>query len=217
MDLKIETFPFVAPKTTRFSRIGVPSDQIKEVVVALHGYGQLAPVFAESLLPLATEERLIVCPEALSRFYTSHRHRVVGATWMTYEEREFEIMDYVLYLDDLIQGILEDVPADVVITVLGFSQGCPTASRWIGNDGVAPDRIILWGADPAHDHSDDEWNVLADVPEIVLVAGSNDKIMTEDRLIKAEEALRDHQCSFRTLLYEGGHDIDKEVLTSLFE
>ena len=215
--MKIETFPFVAPKTTRFSRIGTPSDQIQELVVALHGYGQLAPSFAESLVPIAADHRLIVCPEALSRFYMSHRHRLVGATWMTYEEREFEILDYVLYLDDLVTGILEDLPADVSITVLGFSQGCPTATRWIGNDGVAPDRVILWGADPAHDHTDGEWDVLADIPEILLVAGSTDKIMSEDRLIAAEEALRDHQCTFRTVRYEGGHEIDADVLRPLFK
>ena len=212
----IRTFPFVAPKTTRYAQVGDVTEDIKELVIALHGYGQLAPEFAKSFTPIASGSRLIICPEALSRFYTSHRKRIVGATWMTYEDREFEIMDYVLYLDNLVSGFLNDLPADIRITVLGFSQGCPTATRWVGNDGIAPDRLILWGADPAHDLSEDEWDVLADVPEIVLVAGSEDKYISEDRLIRAEEALRDHQCSFQTIRYDGGHEIEPDQLIPLF-
>ena len=211
----IQTFPFLTQKSTRFSQIGTVGDHIKEVWFALHGYGQLAPSFAEDFSAISSNDRLVVCPEALSRFYTSHRTRTVGATWMTYEDREFEILDYVAYLDDLAASILSQVPADVQIGVFGFSQGCHTATRWIGNDGIAPDRMILWGSDPAHDLSADEWSVLADIPVIQLVAGSEDRYLPEDRIIKAEESLRDHQCTFETHRYEGGHDMIESLLCDL--
>jgi hypothetical protein len=67
-----------------------------------------------------------VAPEALSRFYVSQepgRHcpvSVVGGTWMTREDRENEIRDYVRYLDILHDEVeIEGVPT----TVLAFSQG----------------------------------------------------------------------------------------------
>lgn len=207
---------FVTPRTVRFAQIGQISPATKEVVLALHGYGELAEVFAGSFLEIASDERVIICPEAPSRFYTSHRKAAVGACWMTREDREFEIMDYVTYLDGLVSDLLEQAPADVTVTVLGFSQGCPTSTRWLGNGVISADRLILWGADHAHDMGDEEWSVMADIPEITLVAGSADPYLTETRLIKAEEDLRDRQCTFITVRYEGGHEITRDELIGLF-
>ncbi|NQV72211.1 hypothetical protein HQ496_03735 [bacterium] len=212
----IQIHRFVTPKTTRFAQIGELSEETTEIIIALHGYGQLASEFAQSFLPLASPNRVIICPEALSRFYTNHRARVSGATWMTSEDREFEIMDYVTYLDGLTEEILEDAPENIRVVVLGFSQGCHTASRWVGNGTFSPDRLILWGADPAHDLSQEEWDALADVKEITLVAGSEDEYLPADRLIKAEEALRDHQCTFNTVRYEGKHEMVRDVLKGLW-
>lgn len=141
---------------------------------------------------------------------------MVGATWMTSEDREYEIMDYVTYLGGLSAALAEEAAEDVSVTVLGFSQGCPTASRWVGNGLLRPHRVILWGSGPAHDLSGEEWDALADVPEILLVAGSDDQFLPEDRLISTEEDLRDHQCSFRTIRYDGGHELDGTLLKSLF-
>jgi len=212
----IQVYRFVTPKTTRFAQIGDFTDDTNELVFALHGYGQLASGFAESLLTLAAPNRVIICPEALSRFYTNHRAKLAGATWMTSEDREFEIMDYVTYLDGLAEEILEEAPQDIRVVVLGFSQGCHTATRWMGNGTFQPARLILWGADPAHDLSPEEWDSLSDIMDITLVAGSNDEYLPEDRLIKAEETLRDHQCTFTTVRYDGKHEIVRDVLKSLW-
>ena len=212
----IKVHRFVTPKTTRFAQIGELSEETTEIIFALHGYGQLASDFAQSFLPLATPGRVIVCPEALSRYYTNHRARVSGATWMTSEDREFEIMDYVRYLDGLAGEILEDAPDEIRVVVLGFSQGCHTASRWMGNGTFTPDRLILWGADPANDLSPEEWDSLSNILEITLVAGSEDEYLPAERLIKAEENLRDHQCTFSTVRYDGKHAIMRDVLKELW-
>lgn len=208
---------FVTPRTTRFAQIGEISDDTKEIVFALHGYGQLAASFAKILLPLAGPNRVIICPEALSRFYTNHQTKQVGATWMTVEDREFEIMDYVTFLDGLASELLDDAPEDVKIEVFAFSQGCHTASRWMGNGTFQPSRLILWGSDPAGDLSDEEWDALSDINEITLVVGSGDRFLPEERIIKAEEALRDHQCAFTTVRYEGKHEMVPDVLQALWK
>ncbi|MDA1028997.1 MAG: hypothetical protein O3B41_08090 [Bacteroidetes bacterium] len=208
---------FVTPRTTRFAQIGEISDDTKEVVFALHGYGQLAASFAQILLPLAGPDRVIICPEALSRFYTNHQTKQVGATWMTVEDREFEIMDYVTFLDGLASELLDDAPEDVKVEVFAFSQGCHTACRWMGNGTFQPARLILWGSDPAGDLSDEEWDSLSDINEITLVVGSNDPYLPEERIIKAEEALRDHQCAFTTVRYEGKHEMVPDVLHALWK
>ncbi len=207
---------YVTPRTTRYVILGDPDGPVNEVIFALHGWGQLAEGFASDLVSLVREGRLIICPEALSKFYVGFQPRQTGSSWMTSYDREFEIMDYVTYLDGLAEMILEDLPEDVRIEVFAFSQGCHTASRWIGNGTIKPKRFTLWGSDPAEDLSDDEWDAVSDVDDIQLVAGTLDQFVTRGRLLRAEEAFRDHQCRFETIRYEGGHHLQDSVLMDLF-
>ena len=207
---------YVTPRTTRFAQIGEVDENTCEVIFALHGWGQLAGDFAEVMAPLATPGRVIVCPEALSKFYVGFQPRETGSSWMTSYDREYEIMDYVTYLDGLSAQILENVPEHAHKVVFAFSQGCHTASRWVGNGVLKPKQMILWGSDPAEDLSDVEWDAVSDVEEIVLVAGTLDRFVTGGKLTRAEEALRDHQCSYEIIRYEGGHHLQDSVLFDLF-
>ena len=216
-DQMIQVHHFVTPRTTRYAQIGEADESTCEVLFALHGWGQLAADFAEVLEPLATPGRLIVCPEALSKFYVNFQPRQTGSSWMTSFDREYEIRDYVAYLDALSETVLEDVPDHADIHVLAFSQGCHTASRWIGNGAISPKRLILWGSDPAEDLSDEEWQTLAEIEDIKVVAGTLDRFVTGGRLARAEKALRAHDCSFDIIRYEGGHHLQESVLTDLFK
>lgn len=83
-------------RTARYWTLG-EAESAEEVWVVLHGYKQLARRFIRRFKPLDNGRRLIVAPEGLSRFYVSPsegRHgvaSVVGATWMTREDRRAEI------------------------------------------------------------------------------------------------------------------------------
>lgn len=193
-----------------------------EIWFVLHGYKQLARRFLRRFEAVASPDRLVVAPEGLSRFYVSSgrgRHgaeSVVGASWMTREDRRAEIADYVGYLDRLAAhlGVTEgDGPA---VTVLGFSQGVATASRWVTLGSVCPRRLVLWGdfLPPDLDLERAE-QALAGV-ELVLVRGSDDGALAS-RELAAEEARRLAATDLRprTLSYPGGHDIDEETLREL--
>ncbi len=102
------------PRTARYRVLGDP-ERAAEVWFVLHGYGQLAERFVarfQALPGLAEGTRAVVAPEALSRFYLDvggGEHGAdspVGATWMTREDREHEIRDYVEYLDRLADELL---------------------------------------------------------------------------------------------------------------
>lgn len=207
---------YVTPRTTRFAQIGEPNEHTCEIIFALHGWGQLAGDFAEVMAPMEKVGRVIICPEALSKFYVGFQPRETGSSWMTSYDREYEIMDYVTYLDGLAAQVLEDIPDDARIVVFAFSQGCHTASRWVGNGVLQPHRLILWGSDPAEDLSAEEWEAISAVDEVTLVAGTLDRFVTGGRLQRAEEALRTHQCAFDIIRYEGGHHLQDSVLFDLF-
>ena len=117
-------------RTARYYTIGEPTKETRDVWIVCHGYGQLARLFVREFADVASAERLVVAPEALLRYYLSTEPGLhsakskVGATWMTREDRESDIADYVDYLDTLYAEIFSRLRReDVSVTVLGFSQG----------------------------------------------------------------------------------------------
>ena len=102
-------------RTARYYTLGAAGPGLRQLVVACHGYGQLAGRFIRHFAPLDDGSRLVVAPEALSRFYLDEpgtapaAERRVGACWMTREDRLHEIDDYVRYLDALYARVTSGV------------------------------------------------------------------------------------------------------------
>jgi predicted esterase len=200
----------------RYWTLGDAGGDRPEAWVVLHGYAQLARRFLARFEGMAGPERLVVAPEALSRFYvkpTMGRHgtqSVVGATWMTREDREQEVKDYVAYLDRLAAAA---VPPQARLTVLGFSQGVATAWRWAtyGN-APAPLRLILWAGRLPPDLDMDRAAAALARTEVVLVAGDLDRTVGD--ALSADELTRlsDAGLSHRVVRYSGGHEIDESTL-----
>src|SRR5690606_6986756 len=111
-----------------------------------HGYGQLARYFLRHFSVIENEETVIVAPEGLSRFYLDGFSGRVGATWMTKEARLSEIEDQAIYLNLLLQNMLQQLPEGVRVHVLGFSQGGATVCRWLATQNITCHRLILWAA-----------------------------------------------------------------------
>ena len=69
----------------------------KEILIALHGYGQLGQFFFRKFS--AIEKKIgIVIPEGPHRFYLEGSSGRVGASWMTREWRETDIAENTQYL-----------------------------------------------------------------------------------------------------------------------
>lgn len=202
-------------RSARYFTAGTPG---REVWFALHGYGQLAARFLRDLEPLAGDGRLLVAPEALSRFYVDHAERVVGASWMTREDRLAEIADYVSYLDAVYREVSGSGAAPgASVQVLGFSQGCATAARWIAQGRVRATRLILWGGEIPPDlglEQDAVRDRLA-AAGLTLVVGSADAYITAKVLARDTARLDAAGVPYRVVRYEGGHEIRAEVLRAL--
>lgn len=207
------------PRTARYWTLGDPEAAHEEVWVVLHGYGQLARRFLRRFTALASPERLIVAPEALSRFYIGSgegRHgpaAIVGATWMTREDRETEIRDYVTYLDRLAATV---VRGGARVTVLGFSQGVATAWRWV-TYGSVPRlvRLVAWAGELPPDLDVERAARALRGVEMVLVRGERDSTVPVQIDEAASERLERVGVPFRVLRHPGGHDIDEETLREI--
>jgi predicted esterase len=212
-------------RTARYLRLGpdANSPAIREVWVVLHGYGQLATTFMRAFEPLDNGTRLIVAPEALNRFYlvdvssAPAADRPVGATWMTREDRDREIDDYVAYLDRLWKHLVIRLPdhTPIRLTVLGFSQGTATAARWISLGAAQPSHLVLWGGLLPPDLSLEDADHPLRRPAVHLVVGSRDGFVTEERLADEGARLGAVGINYDLVRYTGGHGIKRETLEAL--
>jgi predicted esterase len=202
-------------RSARYYTIGEATASTRECWVVGHGYGQLAERFAKSFVSLGSADRCIIAPEGLSRFYvdTAMREKV-GASWMTKEQRESEITDYVAYLDAVYEHVMLGRKG-VRLTALGFSQGASTLSRWAAFGRHAVDRLILWGGELPPDLDLGAVQERFTRLEVVVVRGTNDGLITEKVARSAMKRLEEVGVRARLVEFEGGHEIDKRVLADL--
>ena len=215
------------PRTARYYTVGDRATA-RTVWLALHGYGQLAGYFVRHFAEHAAG-RLVVAPEALSRFYVARERGPgeggatgeparVGATWMTREDRLAEIGDYVRYLDRALDAATEGLDlAAVPVGVLGFSQGAATAARWLAhrhrNGRGVPNATVVWGGALPHDFdlAGADGDALR-ATRLTLVVGDRDEFATEALVAEQEARLAGAGVAYTVVRYAGGHRLDGAVL-----
>ena len=209
-------------RTARYYTLGEPGSATRDVWFVCHGYGQLAADFIKEFEIIADPTRVIVAPEALSRYYAaneagfhSSESRVV-ASWMTREDREPEIDDYVAYLDAVYDEIISKVDRNnVSVTVLGFSQGGATANRWLTRGRSRADRLIMWGALIASDADLNQAVTFFRDVKLTIVYGKKDQFANEKMIEDYQRVLTEKRIPFELFTFNGGHRMDRETLRSL--
>ncbi len=203
-------------RTARFVTIGSTA-QPAEVWFVCHGYGELAATFVQGLSALDNGTRLLVAPEALSRFYLDGPHQNVGASWMTREDRDNEMRDYLKYLDAVKTEVLSRIDvADAPVTVLGFSQGAATAARWACRGTVEAARLIIWGESLPPELEEDEAALRRlRAIQLTIVGGTRDEFFTASRREGLRDRLNRLSVSFEEKRFEGGHRLDDATLLDI--
>jgi len=208
-------------RSARYYVLGEAGPQVDDVWFVCHGYGQLAVEFIREFECIAAPNRLVVAPEALSRYYIStgpgfhSTDAKVGATWMTREDRDVEIADYVAYLDTLSGEILNGLQERVRVTVLGFSQGGATTTRWLMRGPTRADRLILWGSLLASDADLSEASSLFREVDLSIVYGTRDQFANAELIADYEKVLRNHSIRYALTSFEGGHRMDRNTLKEI--
>jgi len=197
-------------KSARYFTLGQLSNQTKEVWLVMHGYAQLAAEFIQDFEVLNDGTRFIVAPEGLNKFYARGFGGKPVATWMTSEDREAEITDCINYLTVLYQSL--NIPPQVKVVVLGFSQGVATASRFIHHTQQKIDDFVIYAGEIAAELVEPLSNKIKSLP-VTYITGTNDPFITPEKHQKVYELM--HQLNAKIIEFDGGHEIKKEVLINL--
>jgi predicted esterase len=210
-------------RTARYALAGASPREARRIWFVLHGYGQLAPRFATAFASAVPPDTCVVAPEGLSRFYLeapradgAHLQRV-GATWLTRESRESEIRDAHRWLDRVHAAVMDEVrgPSPPACGVLGFSQGVATAMRWIADGAVRPAAFVAWAGGLATDVDVPRFRAKTGGADVVLVAGDQDRLVSEEALARTLETLRTMHPSPRLVRFAGGHSLEPVTLAAL--
>ena len=203
-------------RTARYYTIGKAGPDVEEIWFVLHGYGQLASYFIRHFEAINNGKRLIVAPEALSRFYVGRDPVRIGASWMTKVDRENEIQDYLGYLNQIAAHILDVVQSrKKPITVLGFSQGATTASRWVTLGRLPAKQLILWAGPIAHDLDLNTHGATLSAMNPYFVVGDKDHFITPEALEEEKKRLEAGNIDFTHVPFEGEHRMNKQLLKEL--
>ncbi|OUJ74299.1 alpha/beta hydrolase [Hymenobacter crusticola] len=204
-------------RSARYYQLGELSAATRRVWFVAHGYGQLAAYFIRhfAFLTQADPTLVVVAPEGLSKFYLNGTSGRIGATWMTREDRLTEIEDYVGFLNQLAGSLLAHCQPEVEITVLGFSQGAATVSRWLARASFRPAHLILWaGAFPPDMAVEVATHLLHQFP-VTLVCGDEDPFISAEELEKQVSFLRRYGIEPEVIRFAGKHALNPAVLQQL--
>lgn len=215
----------VVPRSARYYTLGPTHGFPRELWIVCHGYGQLARRFIEQFSALDDGTRLIVAPEALSRFYLDpipvrRQHAVprVGATWMTREDRDAEIADHIAYLDLVAAEVRQHLAgASPRLVVFGFSQGTATVCRWLAASEFRADHLVLWAGGIPPELDLPEWAAQLRGASITLVAGDADTMVPPEAVAREAERLSSAGVAFHAHRFAGEHQIDATALAAVAE
>ena len=210
----INNYHIKVTRTAQYSTYGVLSEATEQVWWVCHGYGQLVRYFLKKFEGLDPHKHFVIAPEGLSRFYLPG-HQRVGATWMTKEDRLHEIEDYLAYLNQIYEAWSQKIPRDATSTVLGFSQGVATAVRWVYDQKIQFDKLIMWagGFPPDVDFSKTEM-ILQD-KRLYFVYGLQDELIKQVQFEEEQQKMLDKKISPEVITFEGKHELNGEILTKL--
>lgn len=203
----------------RYFKLGEITPSTKQIWFVLHGYGQLAQYFIKKFKILEQHHICVIAPEGLSRFYldelrpSGRKDTRVGATWMTRENRAMDIENYIEYLDMVYADEVKH--HTIPVTLLGFSQGAATASRWALSKRINFNRLILWSGILPYDMDFEAGSKILHDKDVYVAYGKKDPFLNDDRFAEMQSLTKKLNKEIREITFEGGHEIDEDVLLTM--
>jgi len=196
----------------RYYTLGEVSDQIEHLWLVCHGQGHLAQYFIKKFQLLDDGKHLVVAPEGLSKYYINGHSGRVGATWMTKENRLIDIENYLVFLEKVVAEIKLKMNPSIKVTLLGFSQGAATISRFATQSTIRFDRLILWSGIFPPDLPPLEGTERLKNKDIYWVYGDQDQYLSDALYKEQKQIAKQLNTRIESIIFEGKHEMNDEIL-----
>jgi predicted esterase len=187
----------------------------ENVWVVFHGIGYLSRYFIRYFDGLPEAANYIIAPQAPSKYYLDNDYKNVGASWLTKENTDVETRNDLAFLEAVMEQ--ENIPDRCRLIVLGFSQGVSIAMRWVAQRKLPCHHLVLYaGGIPEELQASDFTFLMEAKGKITSVVGDSDAFLTPERRVGEMEKLqRLFHGKAKTVVFKGGHTMNKELLSAL--
>ena len=187
----------------------------KNIWVTLHGMGFLSRYFLRPFQQLNSNENYIIAPQAPSKYYLKDEFKYVGASWLTKEDTQAELLNVLSYLDAVFSN--EEFPENKNLILFGFYQGVSIIARYLVKRKLNPSILALYAGGIPHELTKQDFDHLDyDKTKIKMIYGDQDHFLTPERLkgeFEKTELLFGGNVD--VIKFEGGHEILPEILQQL--
>jgi predicted esterase len=172
------------------------------ILLGFHGYGEPVEAHLNQLRTIpGADAWLTVAVQALHRFYT--KPDVVGASWMTRQDRDLAIRDNVAYVNRVVAAVRAEWRTAGPVVFLGFSQGASMAYRAAVLGAERAAAVIALGGDiPPELRAQG----LRQFPPALIARGTRDTWYTAEKLESDVACLRQNGTDVQALTFDGGHE-----------
>ncbi|MBQ4819144.1 esterase [Aquimarina sp. MMG016] len=211
MNTEEKTISYQATNT--YSTLNNLNQNTKNVWLVFHGIGYLSRYFIRLFDSLDKEENYIIAPQAPSKYYKGEDYRKVGSGWLTKENTKPETENVLRYIDSIVET--ENIPKNLNLIVLGYSQGVSIASRWIAKRKIKCDAfVIISGGFPKELHKED-FEFLGKKTKITHILGEKDPYFEISKVEAEKERVQQILPKIEFRVHKGGHELNIETLKNI--
>jgi predicted esterase len=186
----------------------------KNVWFVCHGMGYLSRYFLKYFKELSAAENYIIAPQAQSKYYIPPKFKHVGASWLTKENTVKETENIMCYFDAVLEA--EQLPKDINLIVLGYSQGVSVAMRYVANRQLHCNQLVLLSGGIPMELVAEDFNFLNGQTKVSLIYGTKDEYMNENRMKHEKQRVQELFKSNVTIIpFEGIHMVNVELINNL--
>ena len=200
--------------TNSYSTLNTLTSKTKTVWFVCHGMGYLSRYFINYFKALNAEENYIIAPQAQSKYYIAPKYKHVGASWLTKENTQKETENVMLYIDAVLEA--EQLPKDISLIMLGYSQGVSITMRYIVRRKIHCTQLVLMSGGIPKELVATDFNFLKGKTKVSLIYGTQDEYMNEERM--KYEKKRVHELfgnDVKIVSFEGKHEVNVAFLNNL--
>ncbi|WP_025740221.1 alpha/beta hydrolase [Aquimarina pacifica] len=199
--------------TNTYDTLNKLTPKTKNVWLVFHGIGYLSRYFIRLFDNLDSTENYIIAPQAPSKYYKGDDYRRVGASWLTKENTKIETENVLRYISQIFEQ--EQIPKDIRLIVLGYSQGVSIASRWIAKMKMTCNDLIFISGGFPKELSKSDFAFLEGKTKITHIVGKQDPYFDID-IVEAEKIrVKQIMPQIEFITHPGGHELDTSLLKDI--